>query len=29
VNDDVPLEIRAGVELPAVREEIELRTADG
>ena len=29
MNDDVPLEIRAGVELPAVREEIELRTADG
>jgi uncharacterized protein len=29
VNDGVPLEIRAGVELPAVREEIELRTADG
>ena len=29
MNDGVPLEIRAGVELPAVREEIELRTADG
>ena len=29
MNDDVPLEIRAGAELPAVREEIELRTADG
>jgi alpha/beta superfamily hydrolase len=29
-NDDAnPVEIRAGVELPAIREEIELHTADG
>src|SRR5690349_16081953 len=27
--DTTPVEIRAGVELPAVREEIELRTSDG
>ncbi len=28
-NDTSPVEIRAGTELPAVREEIELHTADG
>ena len=28
-HDTTPVEIRAGVELPAVREEIELHTADG
>ena len=28
-NDASPVEIRAGTELPAVREEIELHTADG
>jgi alpha/beta superfamily hydrolase len=28
-NDANPVEIRAGVELPAIREEIELHTADG
>jgi alpha/beta superfamily hydrolase len=28
-NDPSPVEIRAGLELPAIREEIELHTADG
>ncbi|WP_254431482.1 alpha/beta hydrolase [Agromyces sp. Marseille-P2726] len=29
MNEITPVEIRAGIELPAVREEIELHTADG
>lgn len=28
-DDEAPVEIRAGVELPAIREEIELHTSDG